>query len=64
MFKEYERVMIIRSGMTGIIVDKAIVNGVAKYVVEADVFNGDAPHGVEWPLVHCTEKDLCKIIQA
>ena len=61
VFEEYERVKINQSGVTGIIVDKAVIDGVAKYIVESDTFNENAPHGGEWPLYHCNEDDLSPI---
>ncbi len=58
MFEEFEHVRL-KSGVSGTIVDKVVVDGVVRYIVEGDEFNSDAPHGGEWPLYHCTEEDLC-----
>ena len=63
MFEEYERVRIKPTGVTGIIVDKVVIDGVAKYIVESDDLNENAPHGGEWPLYHCNEQDLSPITE-
>ena len=58
MFEEFDHVKINSANVTGIIVDKAVIEGITRYIVESDSFNENAPHGGEWPLYHCDESDL------
>lgn len=62
MFEEFDHVRINNSNVTGIIVDKVVVSGVTKYIIEGDALNEHAPYGGEWPLYHCNEEDLSPII--
>ena len=56
MFCEYESVIILQSGVKGVIVDKRMVNGKTIYVVEEEKRNEVG----EYPLHDCTDDDLVK----
>ena len=62
MFEEYEHVTMIRSGRSGLIVDKRVTDGKTWYMVESDIQGPiEGGYGDLWPLFDCTDEDLERV---
>lgn len=63
MFEEFEQVKILSTGEIGTIVDKVIIDGQARYVVESDTYDNPSgkPYGGTWPLYDCVDADLARV---
>ena len=65
MFELFDTVKIKSSGIVGTIIDKTVIDGKARYIVESDTKGQvEGVYGGEWPEYDCADSDLLKVQQS
>lgn len=62
MFSMNDKVVILKNGISGTVVDVSTDNGVVQYIVESDIPNVSGGYGGKWALFDCLPEELSRKI--
>lgn len=62
MFSMNDKVIILKTGIAGTVVDVSTDGGVIQYIVESDIPNVSGGYGGKWALFDCRAEELARSV--